>query len=376
MDLEKMTPGLDGAGLMNLFMEGQWQVFRGPIERFPEFLRPDDGALSNIRKLDNWRQYHVGYRDQAGQYHQVKGSGNSALAHYDKGALVNSRSIEGASDAAKEWLGEWAGLLGVSRDALRLNSWAVKDTGGIDWHFDCEEVIHFQIKGDKLFRFLRTPDTHFADSQTKKFEKIMAAQLNFAEACEEIVGEGTITVIPRGVWHWSEGKSEESFAVSLCVNPPTFAQTLSRSIYKRLRLLERYRMPLFGPADAQRDAMEACAKEAAAFLNDIRCESVLLEECRLELLADRIDTYYFYIGQRANAKLGPLRLVVDGEELVIEGSDKQMAVLETVCKLGTGFRARDIGKLLPHVDAALVTELLAALVRSGFLDFVDIDLAI
>src|ERR1700733_10749358 len=237
MDLEKMAPGLDGAGLMNLLMEGQWQVLRGRIERFPEFLRPDDGALSNIGKLDHWRQYHVGYRDQAGQYHQVKGSGNSAVAHYDKGALVNSRSIEGASDAAKEWLGEWAELLGVSRDALRLNSWAVNDTGGIDWHFDCEEVIHFQIKGDKLFRFLRTPATHFADSQTKKFEKIMAAQLDFAEASEEIVGAGAITVIPRGVWHWSEGKSEESFAVSLCVSPPTFAQTLSRSIYKRLRLM-------------------------------------------------------------------------------------------------------------------------------------------
>ena len=134
-------------------------------------------------------------------------------------------------------------------------------------------------------------------------------------------------------------------------------------------------MPLFGPADSQREAMEACAKEAAALLHDIRCESVLSEECRLELLTDRIHTYYFYIGHRANAKLGPVRLVVDGEELAIEGGEEQMAVLEAVCKLGAGFHARDIGALLPHVDETLVTELLAALVRSGFLDFVDIDLA-
>jgi hypothetical protein len=227
MDLRKMMPNLGVEGLMDLFMESQWQVEHGSIERFPEFLRPDDGALSNIGKLGNWPRFNVAFRDGAGNYHQVKGTGDSAATYYDKGALVNSRSIEEVSGAARAWLNEWAETLDVSRDDLRLNSWAVRGASGIDWHFDYEDVIHFQIKGDKLFKLLRTPNTRLADKQTKIFERIMTAEQNFAEASEESVGEGTITVIPRGVWHWSEGKSDESFAVSLCIGTVSCAQTLS-----------------------------------------------------------------------------------------------------------------------------------------------------
>jgi hypothetical protein len=277
MDLQKMMPSLDAGGLMNLFMEGRWHVDHGSIERFPEFLRPDDGALSNIGKLENWSRFDLGYRDAAGNFHQVKGTGTSPAAYYDKGALVRSSSIEEVSDAAKRWLGEWAETLHVSRDALRLNSWAVRGARGIGWHFDPEDVIHFQIKGAKLFKFLRTPNTRFADEQTKKVEHIMAAEQSFGEASEEMVGEGTITVIPRGVWHWSVGKSKESFAVALCINPPSCAQALTQELYKRLRLMERYRMPLVGSPVSQCEAMEACVKEAGALLQAMNCKSVLPE---------------------------------------------------------------------------------------------------
>jgi hypothetical protein len=138
--------------------------------------------------------------------------------------------------------------------------------------------------------------------------------------------------------------------------------------------MERYRMPLLGPAGSQREAMEACAKDASVLLDALSCKSVLSEECRRELSTDRIDRCYFYLGQRANAKLGPVRMWVDGRELALQGDDEQRAVLQAVCELGNGFRARDLGELVPHVDAAEVAEILTSLTKIGFLDFVDTNL--
>ena len=371
MNLQKMMPSLDVEGLIDSLMEGRWQVHHGSIGRFPEFLRPDAGALSNIKYLENWPHFHVAYRDSEGNYRQTEGDGQSALAHYDKGALINSRSIEEVSDSAKAWLGECAETLGVSREHLRLNSWAVRGASGIDWHFDYEDVIHFQIKGDKLFKLLATPHTRFADKQTKIFERILAAEQNFGEASEQIVREGTITIIPRGIWHWSEGKSDESFAVSLCVTPASCAQILTRALHKRLRLMERDRMPPVGPPGLQHDAMEACVKDAVSCLQSMNLKNVLLEECRLKFTAQDVGSFLFYLGNRANARLEPMRLFVDGKQLKIRGAEEVDGVLHAVCKIGHGFRVAGLRKLVPQVDASMVNEIVALLVRKGFLDFVD-----
>src|SRR5882724_3396851 len=143
MKLHELLPGLDAGGLAELIMEGRWRVFHGHIARFPEFLRPDDGAISSIGKLENWRDFHFAFRDGAGTYHQRKPGEGSVGGYYDKGYLITSHSVEGLSDTASGWLDEWAQQLGISKACLRLNSWAVKGPSGIDWHFDYEDVIHF-----------------------------------------------------------------------------------------------------------------------------------------------------------------------------------------------------------------------------------------
>jgi ribosomal protein L16 Arg81 hydroxylase len=247
----------------------------------------------------------------------------------------------------------------------------VRGASGIDWHFDPEDVIHFQIKGDKLFKLLRTSNTCFADGQTKRFERIMADQQSFGEASEQLVEAGTITVIPRGVWHWSEGKSDESFAVSLCVNPLSCGQTLMEALSNRLRLMERSRMPLFGDTGSQRQALEACIKEAGALLEAMNSEDVLLQEYRRVLPVDNIDSFYFHLGKRANARLDPLRMLVDGQEIAMEKGEDQAAVLEAVCRIGDGFRSWELKELLPRVDPDLVNGVLASLVKIGFVDFID-----
>lgn len=368
---ESLIPGLDVDALSTLLSEGRWRVLHGPLERLPEFLQPDDGALSSIGKLRDWPHFDVAYRDGPNAYRQVRGEGQSATAHYDRGGLVTSRSIEKISDAAKAWLVEWAALLGVSAHNLRLNSWAVRGTGGINWHFDREDVIHFQIKGDKLFKLLGTSATRFADAQTKKFERIMVAQRSFDDASEELVRAGTITIIPRGVWHWSEAKSDESFAVSLCVSPESYAQTLSQALYRRLRLVEGSRMPLLGSQGFQKRALEACIKEAGKLLQSLNVESVLAEEGAREFPVDAVSASYFCIGMRANASLKPLRMLVDGKELAIADDEEEQTILEAICELGQGFRLTDVTKRVPHADESTVNGLLLMLVRAGFLDFLD-----
>ena len=371
MNLQTMIAGLDVENLTTSLMESRWQVHHGSIERFPAFLRPDDGALSSIGKLANWPQFHVAYRDGTGNYHQVKGAAKSAAAYYDEGALITSRAIEGASDAAKVWLEAWALALRVPRDHLRLNSWAARGTSGIDWHFDYEDVVHFQIKGDKLFKLLATPHTRFADKQTKIFERIMAAEQSFAEASEQIVKEGTITIIPRGVWHWSEAKSDESFAVSLCIASESCSQILLRALHKRLRLMERFRRPVLGSSDARREALAACMEQSVALLQAMDSMSVVSQECQPAVPIGDIDRFYFYLGSRANARLAPMRMLVDGKALNIEGDDNKRAIFEAICKMGHGFRVRDIGSILPGVDSATIVDTVVWLVSAGFLDFVD-----
>ncbi len=372
MELQNLLPRLDASGLAELIMEGRWRVYHGPIARFPEFLRPDGGALSNIEKLKDWPDFHFAFRDATGRYHQRKPGDGSVSTYYDKGYLIASHAIEGLSDSASGWLDEWAQLLGISNTHLRLNSWAVRGASGIDWHFDCEDVIHFQIKGDKLFKLMRTPKTVAADRQTKTFERILLAQENFGDASEEIVSEGTITIIPRGVWHWSESKSDESFAVSLCIDPPSRAEILSKALFKRLRLVEQNRMPLFGPNSSQSSAMQSLLDESGPLLRAMNGKSVMSEECRSKITSEVIGSSYFYISTRANASLNPIRMLVDGRAIAIQADEEKREVLQTICMLGHGFFARELDKLVPYTDAALISEVLSSLIRVGFLDFINI----
>ena len=368
MDLQRLIPSLGHDGLMRLFAGGQWHVDHGSLERFPAFLRPGDGALSSIAKLGAWRHFDIGYRDSTGKYNQLNGAGHSAAAYYDMGALVRSTSIDEATPEARPWLDDWAQTLGVLRSELRFNSWAVRGANGIDWHFDPEDVIHFQIKGDKLLKFLPSEDTIAADTHTKRAERFLKPGQNFANADEAIVRPGTITVIPRGVWHWSEGQSDESFAVALCVNPSSYAWSITQSLYRRLRLLESQRRPTLG--HERIDSMTACLKEASIMLEEMSARSVLAEERKIEFPLEHIDSLYFQATPMARAEFAPLRMSIGDRPLGISGDETHLAILNSICRRGSGFWVRDLTQHVPRADKSRVGEVLLSLVRAGFLDFI------
>lgn len=370
--MQGLLPNLDATGLAQLITEGRYRVYHGPIERFPEFLQPDDGALSSIEKLKDWRDFHFAFRDATGKYHQRKPGDRSVTACYDKGYLVVSHGIHGLSPSAAGWLEDFAHKLNIPKTYLWLNSWAIKGASGIDWHFDYEDVIHFQIKGDKLLKLKRTPKTVGADRQTKTFERTLMAGENFDDAHEELVTAGTITIIPRGVWHWSEAKSDESFAVSLCMGLPSRAEILSKALFKRLRLVEQNRMPLFGSNNSQIDAMRSLLDESGPLIQAMTGRSVVSEENRSEITAEIVDTSYFYLGLRANASLEPLRILVDGQAIALPSEDHNGDIVRAVCILGYGFFPRDLAKLVPHANPAMINEVLSSLAKAGFLDFVSI----
>jgi hypothetical protein len=368
--VQGLLPNLDVTDLTQLIMEGRYRVHHGPIERFPEFLRPDDGALSSIEKLKDWRDFHFAFRDATGRYHQRKPGDRSVTACYDKGYLVVSHGIHGLSASAAGWLEDCAHMLNIPKNYLWLNSWAIKGASGIDWHFDYEDVIHFQIKGDKLLKLMRTPKTIGADRQLKTFERTLMAGENFDDAHEEIVTAGTITIIPRGVWHWSEAKSDESFAVSLCMGLPSRAEILSKALFKRLRLVEQNRMPLLGSNSSQIDAMQSLLDESAPLLRAMNGLSVVSEENRSEITAEIVNTSYFYLGLRANASLDPLRLLVDGQAIAIPSEDSTRDIVRAACTLGYGFFPSDLAKLVPRANPDLINEILSSLTKAGFLDFI------
>jgi len=370
MNLQTLIADFDVASLLSSFASGEWQVRHGPIHRFPEFLRPDEGDLSCIQKLQNWPRFQIGYIE-SGEFRQTREANRSPLEHYEAGAVVTSRSIEEMSDAAGRCLEEWSQKLGVSRAVLRLNSWAARAGVGVGWHFDPEDVIHFQIKGDKLLKLLRAPATRYADEQTKRFERILASQQNFDEAAQEVITEGTITVIPRGVWHATEARGDESFAVSLCISQASRGLAISQALYRKLRLTERYRAPLYGASAAQREAIESCLGEASTLLGSMTSGSVLSHDTQALFSLTNIDAYYFYVGRRSRARLAPVRMWVDGKELQADADQTKRDVIEALCSIGAGFRALDLRKRVPDVAPGIVAEVLSSLVEVGFLDFVD-----
>lgn len=374
MEIWNLIPSLGSPeALLDILMRGQWHVDHGSIERFPRFLQPRaEGSLSSIEKLMNWPHFDIGYRDRQNRYHQANGAGNSAGAYYEMGALVRSTSIDEMVPEAKSWLSKWARALGVQEHDLRFNSWAVRGENGIHWHFDPEDVIHFQIKGDKLLKFLLTDETRFADLHTKRGEKFKAARQDFSKAHSEIVREGTITVIPRGVWHWSESKSAESFAVALCVNPQSHATMLTQSLYQRLRMLEKSRMPVYGDECSKKRAMAGCVEEALMILQDFKGANgafAFTEDRKSVFHSDQMNSFYFQISPRARFFQNPLRMFIDKRELAFQSNDEIDAVLKAIYVYADGFHIRGLQSQVPGIDMAVVTEVISALVASEFLNF-------
>jgi hypothetical protein len=117
--------------------------------------------------------------------------------------------------------------------------------------------------------------------------------------------------------------------------------------------------------------MQTFLEESVPHLQAMSGNSVMSEECRHDVTSDVIDSSYFYIGTRANAKLNPMRMLVDGREMAIPADELKRDVLRAVCVLGQGFFARDLPKLVPNANARMINEVLISLVRVGFLDFIN-----
>jgi hypothetical protein len=125
-----------------------------------------------------------------------------------------------------------------------------------------------------------------------------------------------------------------------------------------------------GSFDSRREALAACINEAAALLQSMNSMTVVSQECRKGISIGEIDSFYFYLGSRANARLAPMRIFVDGKALDIEG-DAQRSIVHAICKMAHGFCVRDIRSVLPGVDAMEIADAVAWLVSAGALDFVD-----
>jgi len=131
-------------------------------------------------------------------------------------------------------------------------------------------------------------------------------------------------------------------------------------------------MPLFGSNNSQIDAMRSLLDESGPLIQAMTGRSVVSEENRSEITAEIVDTSYFYLGLRANASLEPLRILVDGQAIALPSEDHNGDIVRAVCILGYGFFPRDLAKLVPHANPAMINEVLSSLAKAGFLDFVSI----
>jgi ribosomal protein L16 Arg81 hydroxylase len=356
-------------GLIELLQRGQWHVQHGKMDRFPEFMQADDGALSNINKLAHWQSFVVGSWNKSGDYVQTEPS-RPASEHYDRGDLVRFSGIEQASEEARTWLDALAGELGLAPEDLRLTAWAARGATGISWHFDPEDVIHFQIKGSKRFGLHSSEASTFADTRLYKHYSSLLAKEDFSEAVESVVREGTLTIIPRGVWHCSLGQSEESFAIAVCISPPTCARAVSDALFERLRLLGWHKQTMLGPVGGQSDAMEACIRDACGLLTSMEQENILTEKFRLAFPINDIESLTFRVTPGSHIDLESGRVWVQDNAYQVAGDNSCDKVLQAIWQKGPEFTVQMLRKNVPEADHEDVCKLLAMLTKIRFLRFV------
>ena len=175
--------------------------------------------------------------------------------------------------------------LGVAPGSARLSAFASAGDDGVSCHYDAEEVISIQLLGRKTFHV--APMTEIAVPYGAQFGPDMVAVENLYEQARHGFPDpagavfeshdmqpGSVLFLPRGTWHRTEAL-EPSLSLSIVIRPPVLADALLGWLRPWLLGDARWRVPLYGAAAEQADALQGLLGELAARLTDDAATAVL-----------------------------------------------------------------------------------------------------
>ena len=90
------------------------------------------------------------------------------------------------------------------------------------------------------------------------------------------LGPGSLTVLPRGVWHRSVVVSGELFAVSMALDAPSVASAIGEAVALNLRTRLLYKAPVIGETNSRIRSLKNVRDDFRATLSHLSMESIAL----------------------------------------------------------------------------------------------------
>jgi ribosomal protein L16 Arg81 hydroxylase len=189
---------------------------------------------------------------------------------YAIGLSVYLPDIEPAVDGASAFLRQLEVELGIAEGSARITVWASPKGDGASTHFDGEDVFSIQLAGTKRFEvapmneYANPVGSQFAPGAPAYDDMYPQIENGFPDASRAQfqaydMKPGSVLFIPRGTWHRTTA-AQDSFAVSIGINPPTIAESFLDQLRHLLLQDPQWRKPLYGMRGQPRQTDAALAQ--------------------------------------------------------------------------------------------------------------------
>ncbi len=280
------TPGLSALVApvpVRQFLQEFWpeRIFQshGALSRLPPVFRSP--ALASFRALAARYQGWLGFGRGAQGSRMVSVQQVNPAHLYEMGLSVYLPDIAPSVPGADELLRQLEHELGLAEGCARMTVWASPKGDGAPTHFDGEDVFSIQLAGSK--RFEVAPMTDYAYPVGAQYAPGAAAYdemyAQIRDGFPDATGvsfqavemkPGSVLFVPRGTWHRTAA-AEDSFAVSIGLNPPSIAETFLDQLRYVLLQDPQWRRPVraSGRGEPLEDALNAALQSAPRALGSI-----------------------------------------------------------------------------------------------------------
>lgn len=176
-----------------------------------------------------------------------------ALPSYRNGAaMLYLKDLE-VFPAVANACNDLANLLSIPRQHVSCEGFAAACAVNVPLHFDHETNFMVQIRGDKTWKYVENTDlpepifpyfpsnpNRFYDNGRNPFTHLQLPRECPDGYVERVVHAGTVTFMPRGVWHQTRTHAE-SFAIGFVIDPPTLAEIVVASLLAVLHADQEFR---------------------------------------------------------------------------------------------------------------------------------------
>ena len=229
-------------------------IGHGTLDRLPKPLRSP--KLSSVETLG--RGYSGSIRFTQGRrcpkMVQIQGVRPALL--YEMGLTLQFEDVSKEIEGADAFLRELEYELGIPYGTAFMSVFASPEHEGLSCHYDAQDLISIQLRGTKQFHIapveqIRNPYGVQYVPGTEPFDELYPqATQGFpdAEGVEFQTVEmrpGTVLILPRGTWHYTEAENE-SVSVSIILDPPIAADSILQQLRWLLLQDPRWRRPLYG----------------------------------------------------------------------------------------------------------------------------------